>query len=109
MNVHETKNIIMLTRKLTPEDWQIWKKIRLEALQNSPENFGSSYEEESQWSDDDFKKGLSSSDIFGAFVDNTLAACAGFYRLQALKTRHRGVLWGMYTRPEYRGKDAQVL
>lgn len=39
----------MKIRLLTADDCQVWKKIRLEALQNSPKNFGSSYEEECDW------------------------------------------------------------
>lgn len=92
----------MKIRLLTVDDWRIWKDIRLEALQNSPENFGSAYEEESTWSDAEFQDGLTKSNIFGAFIDNKLAACAGFYSLTSLKTKHRGVIWGMYTRSEYR-------
>ncbi len=92
----------MKIRLLTAEDWQIWKEIRLEALQNSPENFGSSYEEECDWPDLEFQNGLNRSHIFGAFIENYLVACAGFYTLNFIKTQHRGVIWGMYTRPEYR-------
>ena len=57
----------MKIRLLAQDDWKIWRQLRLEALQYSPESFGSSYEEESNWSDTDFQKGLSTSNIFGAF------------------------------------------
>jgi len=89
---------------LTQEDWQPWKLLRLEALKNSPESFGSSYEEEANWPDLDFQNSLTKSDIFGVFVDNSLVSCAGFYSLNSAKTKHRGVIWGMYTRPECRGQ-----
>jgi ribosomal protein S18 acetylase RimI-like enzyme len=92
----------MKIKILTQEDWQIWKSIRLEALKNSPENFGSSYEEERNWPDSDFQNGLTKSDIFGVFLDNKLVSCAGFYSLNSAKTKHRGVIWGMYTKTEYR-------
>lgn len=95
-------NSAMKIRLLTRDDWQIWKDIRLEALQNSPENFGSAYEEELNGSDAEFQEGLIKSNIFGAFIESKLAACAGFYCLTSLKTKHRGVIWGMYTRPEFR-------
>lgn len=94
----------MKIKKLRQEDWKIWKQFRLEALKNSPESFGSSYEEELNWPDSDFQNSLIKNDIFGAFLDNSLASCAGFYSLNSDKTKHRGVMWGMYTRPEYRGK-----
>ncbi len=94
----------MNIRMLTQEDWQPWKLLRLEALKNAPESFGSSYEEELNWSDLDFQNSLNKSDIFGVFVDNSLVSCAGFYSLNSAKTKHRGVIWGMYTRPECKGQ-----
>lgn len=91
-----------IIKQLTAENWKIWKELRLEALKNSPESFSSSYEEESNRSDLDFQNSLTKSDIFGAFIDNSLVSCAGFYSLNSAKTKHRGVIWGMHTRPEYR-------
>ena len=94
----------MKIRMLTQDDWQRWKVLRLEALTNSPESFGSSYEEEVNGSDLDFQNSLTKSDIFGVFVGHSLVSCAGFHRLNSAKTKHRGVIWGMYTRPECRGQ-----
>ena len=91
-------------KQLGADDWQIWKNFRLEALKNSPESFGSSYEEELNWINSDFQNSFTKSDIFGVFVDNSLISCAGFYSLNSAKTKHRGVIWGMYTRPECRGQ-----
>ncbi len=93
-----------IIKQLTAQDWKIWKELRLEALKNSPESFGSSYEEEVIWPDLDFQNSLIKSDIFGVFVDNSLVSCAGFYSLNSAKTKYRGVIWGIYTRPEYRGQ-----
>lgn len=94
----------MKIRQLYNQDWKLWKEIRLEALKNSPENFASSFEEEEKWPDADFHNGLSQGYILGAFIDDLLVSCAGFYSINELKTKHRGVLWGMYTRPEHREK-----
>jgi ribosomal protein S18 acetylase RimI-like enzyme len=94
----------MKIRMLTQEDWQLWKLFRLEALKNAPESFGSSYEEEVNWLDLDFQTALTKSDIFGVFVNNSLISCAGFYSLNSAKTKHRGVIWGMYTKVECRGQ-----
>jgi ribosomal protein S18 acetylase RimI-like enzyme len=38
--------------------------------------------------------------------DGQLAATAGFYRYSHLKERHKGHVWGVYVRPESRGKGA---
>lgn len=99
----------MKIRQLFDADWHLWKEIRLEALTNSPESFGSSYEEEVFMSDTDFQNGLSKGYVLGVFVDDVLVSCAGFYTLNSLKTKHRGVLWGMYTRIEYRGKGIATV
>lgn len=94
----------MKIRIPTQDDWQPWKLLRLEALKNSPESFCSSHEEEEAWSDLDFQNSLIKSDIFGGFIDNSIVSCAGFYSLNSVKTKHRGVIWGMYTKAEYRGQ-----
>jgi ribosomal protein S18 acetylase RimI-like enzyme len=64
---------------------------------------GDSYEEESVWEDEDFKKSLIKSDIFGAFVENKLIGVAGFFQLTLQKLKHRGTLFGLYVRKENRG------
>ena len=94
----------MNIRLLDKEDWVDFKAIRLEALLNHPEAFGSSFEEESNRSPDDWKAGFKTADIFGCFVENNLVACAGFFVLSSLKMRHRGVLFTMYIKPTYRKK-----
>lgn len=95
----------MQIKKLTQKDWQLWKEFRLEALKNSPESFGSSYEEELNWSDVDFQQTLTKNDIFGIIIHNSLVSCASFYSLHVEKMKHRGFIWGMYTQPHYRGKS----
>lgn len=94
----------MEIKLLTQKDWKSWRELRLEALQISPENFGSSYDEELNWSDTDFQKTFNTSYIFGAFLDKNLVASVGYYCLNLLKTKHRGIIWGMYTQPKHQGK-----
>jgi ribosomal protein S18 acetylase RimI-like enzyme len=90
-------------RQFTQDEWQLWKTIRLEMLKNSPEAFGSSYDVEAGKPDEDFKSSLSKGTIFGAFINSELVGCAGFFILEQIKMRHRGVLFSMYVRPENRG------
>ncbi|WP_339052595.1 N-acetyltransferase [Candidatus Lariskella endosymbiont of Epinotia ramella] len=89
-------------RLLEQKDWEIWKQFRLETLQNEPENFESSYEDELHWPDSKFQDMLTNNDIFATFVNNSLASCAAFYQMHRSKTKHRGVIWSVYTKPEYR-------
>jgi len=93
----------MEIKLLTQNEWQSWKNIRLEALKNMPEAFGSSFEEESNLLDNDFQETLNKNNVFGAFHNDELIGCAAFRCLNSVKTRHRGILWGMYIKPEYRG------
>ncbi|HHF7373688.1 TPA: hypothetical protein ACPSKV_001221 [Legionella bozemanae] len=75
----------MKIKVLIQEDWELWKSFRLEALKNSPESFGSSYEEEVLMSDADFQHGLSKGYVLGAFVDDLLVSCADSIHLLHLK------------------------
>jgi RimJ/RimL family protein N-acetyltransferase len=42
--------------------------------------------------------------VVGAFVDGALVGNAGFHREDRVKTRHKGGIWGVYVRAEWRGK-----
>ncbi len=44
--------------KLTPGDWEKFKEIRLDALKNDSEAFGSSFEEKVGKSDEEWRKTL---------------------------------------------------
>ncbi|WHN66247.1 GNAT family N-acetyltransferase [Cysteiniphilum sp. QT6929] len=91
-------------RLLTSADWQLWKAIRLQALKDSPQSFGSSYEETLLCNDQYFKEMLEGNDIFAAFDGSNTVGCVGFSSLKSVKTAHRGMIWGMYTSLAARGK-----
>jgi GNAT superfamily N-acetyltransferase len=43
--------------------------------------------------------------VLGAFDERErLVGVAGFFRIEAVKARHKGVVWGMYVAPEARGR-----
>jgi ribosomal protein S18 acetylase RimI-like enzyme len=92
-------------RRLTREDAAdvaLYRDIRLEALKDSSEAFGSAFEVENaqplSWHSDR----LGNSTVLGAFRDTTLVAIAGFAIQQGRKRAHKGLLWGMYVRPPAR-------
>ena len=83
--------------------------LRLRALREEPEAFGSSYDE--QWGRPvaDVARDLAAGDgTFGTFVLGAFAprlvAMAGLRREPRRKRRHRAGLWGMYVSPEVRGQ-----
>lgn len=91
-------------RNLQEQDWLLWKEIRLEALKLHPEAFGSSYEEESLWAEENFKQNLVKSDIFGAFINHKLVGIAGFAIYGPQKLKHKGMLFTLYVKEENRGQ-----
>ena len=93
----------VIIKKLEVSDCQQWKKIRLEALKNSPDNFMSSYQDEVNYSDDHFTRGLEASIIFGCFIQDEIVGCCGLVVEKASKISHTGTLWGMYIKEDARG------
>ena len=91
-------------RRLLSHDAGAYRDIRLEALANSPEAFGSSFESEAAEPLAWFENRLAGSEIFGAFSEEELLGVAGFLIQQGPKRAHKATLWGMYVRAEARGK-----
>lgn len=91
-----------MIRLLTPADAALYRPVRLEALTTNPEAFGSSFEHEQDKPLAWFEERLAISDVFGAFIADELVGTAGFRREDGAKTAHKGVLWGMYVRPQAR-------
>jgi RimJ/RimL family protein N-acetyltransferase len=89
-------------RRLVQDDAVLYRGIRLEALQASPEAFGSTFEVENARPLSWFSDRLGSSTVLGAFRDAELVGMAGFAVQQGEKKAHKGILWGMYVRPAAR-------
>lgn len=89
-------------RRLTPDDAALYRDIRLEGLADSPDAFASTRESEQSEPLDRFAKRLADSYVLGAFRGTRLVGVAGFYVQPKPKHMHKGMLWGMYVRPEAR-------
>ena len=92
-------------RRLTALDAEMYRELRLDGLQRHPDAFGSSWEDEAVEQVDQFAERLQRTVVVGAFSSNydALYGAAGLHIPQALKMRHKGVVWGMYVRPQARG------
>jgi RimJ/RimL family protein N-acetyltransferase len=92
-------------RKLKEPDFVAFSQLRLEALQNFPTGFCSSYEEEKASGMLFFKTVLEQNKkencIFGAFINNKLIGIVGIYQETQLKLKHICNIWGMYVQPTY--------
>jgi ribosomal protein S18 acetylase RimI-like enzyme len=99
----------MELRLLNPDDAESFWHLRHEALRNDSPAFADSAEEHLKTTVETARDRLSKSDpasnfVVGVFEDDKLAATAGFYRYTHNKERHKGHIWGVYVRPESRGK-----
>lgn len=96
-----------LVRRLTSPDALSLRQLRLDALIETPESFGSSYEEEHTLTLEDIKEWITPSDdgaMLGVFVDEALAGMVGVGRQRKLKMRHKAHIWSMYVAPAERGR-----
>lgn len=90
-------------RRLMPADAPLYREIRMEALQQAPAAFGSTYEQECSQSLAEFEALLAKADVFGAFRGTDLLGMAGYRTQAGAKRAHKGLLWGMYVRASARG------
>jgi RimJ/RimL family protein N-acetyltransferase len=91
-------------RRLETSDVEDYRDLRLEGLKNHPEAFASSWEHEAgkllTW----WAERLEANTVFGGWANSSrLVGVAGFRVQDVAKLQHKGVLWGMYVRPEARG------
>jgi RimJ/RimL family protein N-acetyltransferase len=95
----------MLVRTLTPEDAVSFIALRLRGLQEQPQAFASSYEEEAPVPLAEIEQRLQprpGAVVFGAFDGHTLVAVVGLVREAHIKLAHKAFVWGMYVAPEHR-------
>src|SRR5437588_11109321 len=99
----------MDVRILTEADAEAFWNIRLRALRDDPESFGSTFEEFLERGISGVAQGLrkrstSPDDVtFGAF-ERTIVVIAGFRREEKTKRHHKAVILRMYAPREIVGK-----
>jgi ribosomal protein S18 acetylase RimI-like enzyme len=95
-------------RPVTRAEAPAWRALRLEALKNHPLAFMSSYEEAVKRDLSFFAERIpepgGADVLFGVYVGDELCGCAGFGREPGEKEKHKGFMWGVYLRPELRGR-----
>ena len=89
-------------------DAQAFQRLRLEGLETSPEAFASSYEEEVSLPIETVSARIppppDRTQSSAPSPMGTLSAWRGFAAHDRMKARHKGVMWGVYVKPEWRGQ-----
>ncbi|WP_019636522.1 GNAT family N-acetyltransferase [Paenibacillus fonticola] len=95
-------------KNITQEQAGAFWELRLEALRTHPEAFYTSYEDSVQTPLEEVAKRIKNEPddyILGAFAKNgQIVGITGFRRGQGMKFKHKGMIWGVYVAPDYRGK-----
>jgi RimJ/RimL family protein N-acetyltransferase len=96
--------ISLKVRRLGTSDVEDYRELRLESLKGHPEAFAASWEHEADKPLSWWVERLEKNTVFGGGVNSSrLVGVAGLHVQDAVKLQHKGVLWGMYLRPEARG------
>ena len=98
----------LIFRKINANEYLIYRQIRLECLQQYPEYFGSTFEEENARQELVFEKYIKEENpdhfMTGAFDNEVLIGICGFDRQGRNKTKHRGEIVQMYVNADYANK-----
>jgi|HubBroStandDraft_5_1064220.scaffolds.fasta_scaffold166568_2 RimJ/RimL family protein N-acetyltransferase len=91
-------------RRLQQSEIAAYRAVRLDALRLHPHAFGSSFEEESVMSLDEFQQRWPPPPgaVFGGFAGDRLVGIAGLLVQNRLKQRHKGFVFGVYVEQGYR-------
>jgi len=98
----------IIVGNLMPKQWKEYRDIWLEALQQAPEAFSASYEEQKKVSDSEWKERFESvyfergGIVVFARIGNNPIGFVGAYFEENIKFRHVATIWGAYVKPEYR-------
>ncbi len=96
-----------MVRRLAGADAAAWQALRLEALRRHPEAFGAAEEDEGDPPEAIVAARLERGPpdaVLGAFAAGALLGAAGLAVQAGRKRRHLALLWGLYVRPEARGR-----
>jgi RimJ/RimL family protein N-acetyltransferase len=90
-------------KHLESEDFLIFRKIRLEALQTEPASFASRFEDWVSLPDAEWQRWLSTNPTFVAIQNDEPIAIMGLIRQGPSKAEHRANLVMVYVTPALRG------
>lgn len=89
-------------RWISPDQWKIYRELRLDAIRSEPSAFGTSYEEEKDYPEEIWR-GRVANTLF-AFVEGKAVGLIGHVRQSRIKQRHIVNIVSFYVKEDYRGK-----
>jgi GNAT superfamily N-acetyltransferase len=78
---------MVTVRETTMEEWKVLRDIRLKALRDAPDAFGSTYQEQAVLADADWRRTISRGGTFLAYIPGVS------------ETEPAGVVYGLHERP----------
>ena len=90
----------MMIKKLLKKRWKDYKKLRLDALRNEPQAFGSSYEEEVKLTKTEWTKRIDNA-LFAVINDKPVGMIVYFFNTKQ-KTSHIAHIFGFYVAKQHR-------
>ena len=91
-------------RRVTTDDVEALREIRLEALRNNPIAFTADPEVAEKRSAEEWKERIRGSPIYFACDGDIVVGMTGIFRNKSAVTRHQGWIWGVYVQPAYRSR-----
>jgi ribosomal protein S18 acetylase RimI-like enzyme len=91
-----------IVRRLEVTNVQDYRTIRLSALKTAPDAFGADHDVEAGRPIAQHAARLTTSLVFGAYVDGRIVGMAGLRPGDGPKEAHKGLLWGFYVEPASR-------
>lgn len=93
-----------MIRRITPQDWVAFDRIRREMLQQAPGAFGATLESWCAKSAQDIRDWIGRTHLVGLFDTGAIQACAGYYVLPGSRVAHRAQVVAVYVQPDLRGR-----
>lgn len=91
-----------IVSKLSPDEWQKYRDIRLLALKSDPQAFGSSYDEEMKLTETDWRNRINV--MWFASINGDVVGLIGLLQRDNLASKHCGYIISLWVKPEFRGR-----
>lgn len=92
-------------RVVEPDDWELWRDLRLRSLADTPDAFGATLEQELTYDEEEWRRRLEARRALVVFADGEPAAMGGAF----VPEDGRFHIVAMWVIPEHRGRGYSKL